>query len=137
MSAYVDTSVLLRHVLRQPGALRDLTAIDGGYTSAITQLECARTLDRLRLAGELDDVELSASRGAVRELIARLNVLELEANLLERASMPFPTTVRTLDAIHLASALVLREDGRLSLAFASHDLQQRTAAQAIGFHLLG
>ena len=44
-----------------------------------------------------------------------------------------PTIVNTLDAIHLASAIALRDRRGIDLVFASHDDQQATAARALGF----
>jgi hypothetical protein len=48
-----------------------------------------------------------------------------------------PTTVKTLDAIHLASAIVLRDRRGIDLIFATHDDQQATAARALGFAVVG
>lgn len=53
----------------------------------------------------------------VRQLIGKLPLLELSPAVLERALEPFPSDVRTLDALHLASMEFLRKNGqRLSLA---------------------
>lgn len=51
--------------------------------------------------------------------------------------MPMATAVRTLDAIHLASALLFRERKGTAIVFATHDAQQATAARALGFACLG
>jgi len=55
MIAYVDASVLLRVVLRQPNALPEWTQIDRGVSSALVTTESLRTLDRLRLRAQLPD----------------------------------------------------------------------------------
>jgi hypothetical protein len=47
-----------------------------------------------------------------------------------------PTVVKTLDAIHLASAAAMRERRGTDLLFATHDAQQGTAARALGFSCL-
>jgi len=47
------------------------------------------------------------------------------------------TAVKTLDAIHLASALVFQEAQRASVLFAMHDVRQATAARALGFECTG
>ena len=57
--------------------------------------------------------------------------------VLRRASMPMPTVVKTLDAVHLASALLFQEDRGEPLVFATHDAQQATAARALGFECVG
>jgi hypothetical protein len=48
-----------------------------------------------------------------------------------------PTAVKTLDAIHLASALLVRERRAPSLVFVTHDPQRARAARALGFECLG
>jgi hypothetical protein len=47
------------------------------------------------------------------------------------------TAVRTLDGLHLASALLYRESRREDLVFATHDRRQATAALALGFEVVG
>jgi hypothetical protein len=47
------------------------------------------------------------------------------------------TAVKTLDALHLASALLFRERREVSMIFATHDAQQATAARALGFVCIG
>ena len=47
------------------------------------------------------------------------------------------TVVRTLDAIHLASAIMFRERRAVPLTFATHDVQQATSARALGFPCIG
>ena len=49
MIAYIDTSALLRIVLREPGALDDLWSYDALVSSELLAVESARTIDRLRL----------------------------------------------------------------------------------------
>lgn len=48
-----------------------------------------------------------------------------------------PTATRTLDAIHLATALIPSERERADLVFARHDAQQALAARALGFECSG
>jgi predicted nucleic acid-binding protein len=60
MIAYVDSSVLLRLVLRQPGALKEWSSVEEGVTSALTQVECLRTLDRLRVVERIPDEDLAS-----------------------------------------------------------------------------
>ena len=69
---------------------------------------------------------------AVRLLLARLAMLELERPVLARALEPFPEPVRTLDAIHLASADFLRRQGQ-EVTIATYDARMREAARAMGF----
>ena len=76
---------------------------------------------------------LGESHGeAARLLIGRLAILELAPPVLARALQPFPSPVRTLDALHLASAEFIREQGQL-VEVASYDKRLLDAAQALGF----
>jgi hypothetical protein len=47
-----------------------------------------------------------------------------------------PTIVKTLDAIHLASAILIRERRGIELFFSTHDAQQAIAARARNFTTL-
>ena len=55
MTVYVDTSVLLRVVLAEPGRLRNWKAITRPIASDLVRLECLRTIDRARIQLGLDD----------------------------------------------------------------------------------
>ena len=65
MIAYIDTSALLRIVLREPGALDDLWSYDALVSSELLAVESARTIDRLRLQGSLTSDEAAARFRAV------------------------------------------------------------------------
>jgi len=135
--AYLDSSVLLRVVLGQPDALAAWSEIEEGVTSRLVEVECLRTLDRLRLAAGLDDDEVAARREAVFRLLDALSVIELSRPVLARASQPMPTTLGTLDAIHLASALLWAEQSDAPLVMATHDQLLATAARASGLRVIG
>ena len=67
----------------------------------------------------------------MRALTLRLAFVELSPLILARALEPFPVPVRTLDAIHLASMLFLREAGQ-TVQLASYDDRLLTAARKLG-----
>ena len=137
MIAYVDSSVLLRKVLRQPGALREWAAIRTGVASALAETECLRSLDRLRLRTGLADTDLARRREAVFRLLESIEVVEVTAPVLARASQPLPTELGTLDAIHLATALLWREHNGGDIVMATHDVALATAARACGLTVVG
>jgi len=137
MNAYVDASVLLRVVLRQPNVLVEWAQIDRGISSALVATESLRTLDRLRLRAQLSDAEVSLRRRAVLEIIESLEIIEIDAGVLERAAQPMPTMLGTLDAIHLASALLWRESTHEELTMATHDHALALGAQAYGMRVVG
>ena len=63
--------------------------------------------------------------------------VRLTRPVLRRASLPMPTVVKTSDALHLATALLLQERRGLDIAFVIHDAQQAIAARALGFPCVG
>jgi predicted nucleic acid-binding protein len=135
--AYLDSSVVLRLVLAQPDALDEWKEIETGVASALVEVECLRTLDRLRLMGAISEDDLSERRAAVYELMAAMEVVELTRAVLARAAQPLPTAVGTLDALHLATALLWREQCGEEPALATHDAALGRAARASGFAVIG
>lgn len=137
MIAYIDTSALLRLVLREPGALDDLRAFEGLVSSELIAVESARTIDRLRLLGALTVEEAAARQRSIAEWLETIDLVLLRPPVLNRASEPLPTPLGTLDAIHLATALIWRERmGGLSL-MVTHDSALGLAARTFGFDVRG
>ena len=137
MIAYLDSSTILRVVLGQANSLKEWRSITQGVASALVEVECLRTLDRLRLAEGLNDAEIAARRETVFRLLEAIEVVELTRPVLSRASQPLPTTLGTLDAIHLATALLWKERTRADLVMATHDEGLATASRASGFRVIG
>jgi uncharacterized protein len=136
LKAYVDSSVVLRIVLGEGGALRQWSRIEVAVTSEISRVECLRALDRLRIHGGMADRELARRRATTLELLEGFDLVRLNRAVLDRASEPFPTQLRTLDAVHVASAMLLR--ARIpSMRFATHDADLATAALAVGLKVIG
>ena len=137
MIAYVDASVLLRVALGQPNALPEWRQIDRGVSSALVTTESLRTLDRLRLRANLSDREFATRRAVILALIASLELVEIDAVVLDRAAQPMPSELGTLDAIHLATAMLWKETTRTDLVMATHDGALALGAQAHGLRVLG
>lgn len=137
MTLYLDTSVLLRVLLRQRPTLPRWGDWDRAYSSELAGIEAVRVIDRLRLEGALDDEGVAQAHEQLAEILAGIAIVRLTRVILRRAAQPMATVVRTLDAIHLASALAIHEQTGEILTFASHDRQQTTAARALGFRCAG
>lgn len=137
MIAYLAPSVLLRVVLGQRSRLKDWRAVREGVVSALAEVECLRTLDRLRFRGAISDHDLSIRREAVYRLLEEIEIVEPTRPILARASLPLATPVGTLDAIHLATAMLWRESSSADLVFATHDAALGIAARASGFTVVG
>lgn len=76
MIAYLDSSVLLRLVLGQGGALREWRSIQQAVASSLVEVECLRTLDRLRLRVGVPDREIAIRREAVFRLLEAVELVE-------------------------------------------------------------
>lgn len=137
MIAYVDASVLLRVALGQPDALPEWRLIQQGISSALVTTESLRTLDRLRLRASLADAEIASRRATILALIASLELVDVDTAVLDRAAQPMPTELGTLDAIHLATALLWKEMTRADLVMATHDGALALGAQAHGLSVVG
>jgi len=135
--AYLDSSVLLRIVLRQRDALKEWGRLTRGVASALAEVECLRTLDRLRVSERQSDEAIAERRETVYRLMESMEVVEVGRAVLSRASQPLPTILGTLDAIHLATALLWKERTSSDLVMATHDAALAVAAKASGLRVTG
>lgn len=136
MNVYVDSSVLLRVVLGEPGRLRIWPKITAPVASELIRLECLRTIDRARIHLHLEDEDVADRRAATMDAIETMSLVPVGPRILKRAAEPFPTMLGSLDAIHLASALMV-QDGFEDLSLATHDQELAVAARAVGFRVHG
>ena len=138
-TAYLDTSVLIRVLLREKTALVEWSEIELGVTSEITRVECYRTIDRLWSTDVLDDEDHAAKCVELEDLLGRIDVVPLTKEIPRRASQSLPTPIGTLDAIHLVSAMKYREaqeEDESPIFLATHDHALAAAARATGFRVL-
>ncbi|MEO6011613.1 MAG: PIN domain-containing protein [Vicinamibacteraceae bacterium] len=136
MIVYVDTSVLLRLALGEPDPLSAWTTAERAMSSELARVEALRTIDRARISHTLADDVVSERRAGVLRLLDGLDLVALETAVLVRSAEPFPTALGTLDAIHLSTALMAR-DQHPELVFATHDRALATGARAVGFRVVG
>ncbi len=132
----MDSSVLLRVVLGERGRLRIWPRITAPVASELIRLECLRTIDRARIRLGLGDDGVADRRALVLDAIEAFNLVPIGDRVLERAADPFPTMLGSLDAIHLATALLVRGEFP-DLSLATHDAELAVAARAVGFHVHG
>jgi len=124
---YVDSSVLLADLLAEPRSPPE-TLWEADLASS--RLLAYEVWNRIHANG------LTASHGErARALLARISLTEMDQNALARALEPWLVSLRTLDALHLATMDFLRRnDGSIELA--SYDNRLIAAAQALGFPLV-
>jgi predicted nucleic acid-binding protein len=132
VNVYVDSSVLMRWLLKQPDAIQDWGDWEIAVTSTLTRVHARRTLDRMRVQEALSDEDVSRLAMLLRAALAPISEVPLSPAVLERAASPFPTELGAFDALHLATALVWIEDRGEPLIFLTHDRQLAIGAQACG-----
>lgn len=120
---YLDSSALIKLVVEEAEseALRSYLGTD---PLLLTSCALART-EVLRSVGPLGTKAMVAGRALVR----RLHLIAIDDALLERAATLQPATLRTLDAIHLATAMSIGDD--LS-ALVAYDRRLVGAASGVG-----
>ena len=123
---YLDSSVLIAQLLAEDRRPRQDLWSESLTSSRLLEYEVWTRIHARGLGGRLGEV--------LRLLLARLSILGLERPVLARALEPFPSRVRTLDAIHLASADFLRGEGQ-EVKVATYDERMAEAARAMGFEL--
>ena len=137
MKVYLDTSTVLRVLLAEGKRLDTWGEWESAWASELMGVEVRRVIDRLRLGAALDDDGVALAHEGLAIIEATIGRIALTRAVLRRAALPMATAVKTLDAIHLASAMLLQERRGHQLVFATHDAQQATAARALGFECRG
>jgi predicted nucleic acid-binding protein len=123
---YVDTSVALAELLAEDRRPDEDFWNQTLVSNRLLEYEVWTRVHARRLARSHGE--------AARALVGRVALLELVSPVLMRALEPFPKPVRTLDALHLASAEFLRER-QPAIRLATYDGRQATAAKAMGIAL--
>jgi uncharacterized protein len=124
---YIDASAALKLLVEEPEswALADALARDQLISSEICRVELVRALLRLGLG--------QGAERLVRGVVERIQLLRLDDQILDRASDVGSRDLRTLDAIHLASALAL---GRELDAVVTYDRRLAGAAEEAGLAVM-
>ena len=135
---YVDASAVLRLLFREPGLAVPLSAAERLVSSRLVEVETARAVDRARLVGQLDDRTVARKRAELAEFLKRIDQVAIDDLVIARARDPFAVNVRALDAIHVATAELLRAEAEgESLEFWTHDDRQATVALSRGLTVRG
>jgi hypothetical protein len=125
-ATYVDSSALVKLAIREPESAvlrRYLGRHRPLVSSALARTEVARAL--LPLGPD------AVRRG--REVLARVDLLRVNDRVLDAAGLLPPADLRSLDAIHLASAEQLGSDLR---GFVTYDARLAAAATGRGFRVI-
>lgn len=133
--AYAESSAVLRWLLRGTDGPAIAAALAGAgtvFTSALTLAEVARTLARLGATAALTPEAREEAAARFRDVSAHWQIHAISDAVLSRLGVAFPVEpVRTLDAIHLATAARLANDG-FAPTVCSTDVRVRENARALG-----
>ena len=125
--AYVDSSALLKLAVLEPETVAleaRLLEYEGLVSSRLAALECGRAARRASHRRVLQ---------ALKEVLDAIYLLDITQPILDRAAAANPPTLRSLDAIHLATALSM-DDTTLELI--TYDDRFAAAARANGLTVL-
>ena len=131
MVAYLDSSVVLRHIMLGEEPIRHALEFPRVVSSELIEIECRRLLHRYRLAGDLRDEAFAEARERLDIVLGGIDLLEMTRPIKRRAMESFPVSIRTRDALHVSTAMAVAEtvDG---LSLFSHDRGMNICARSIG-----
>lgn len=136
MTLYVESSAALRWLFAEEDGERireALAAASKVVTSRLTLIETRRVIRRAEREGRLTAAQSVDLLSIFAQAASTWAVCEIIHDIAQRAEESFPAEpVRTLDAIHLASALFLRQ-ALPDLVFLSRDERVQSNARALGF----
>ncbi|MGO8956169.1 MAG: type II toxin-antitoxin system VapC family toxin [Streptosporangiaceae bacterium] len=121
--AYLDSSAFIKLVVAEPESAALRSAIARWPQRASSTLLRTETIRALRRSGNTRHVP------AARRLLKAVRMVRIDEPLLDRAADLEPGELRTLDAIHLASALEIGQDLGVMVAY---DIRLKAAAEAYG-----
>lgn len=137
--AYFDTSVLVKRYIREQASSQamDLLGRHLVLTSAIAPVETLSAISRRREAGDLAKKDYDSILACLRADRIHWELVEVGPTILEEAeTLVQSSRLRTLDAIHVASAVVVRGFLGARLPFVTADREQRDAAEAAGMEVV-
>lgn len=139
MNVYAESSAVLAWLLDEPrsrGVLDLLNDAEIVVSSDLTLVECDRVLWRAVWLRELSEAEAADRRAHFAAAAVHWHMLRVAADVVNRARQPFPDEpIRTLDAIHLASALLARS-AVPGLQVLSLDDRVRRNGRLLGFQVV-
>ncbi len=132
---YVDTSVLVKRCVAEPGSdvASRATSAYTVVTSALAPLEALSAITAKHRGGSLRTAAFRAAVRRLEEERSAWTLVEIVPAVLTKAERLIRTVpARTLDAIHIASALFFQEAGGVDMPFLTADSKQRQSAEAAG-----
>lgn len=138
--AYIDSSVLVKHYLRsEQGSSQASRLVKGHqvYVSSIGRIEVLSAFSRKGQQGEATAEEIDRVKRYFLSDCDSMGIVELREEVISEAQkLVFRVRLKTLDSIHLASAIVLTGITDLDFPFVTADKQLANAAEDEGFKVI-
>lgn len=120
--AYFDTSILLKRYMNEEGSFRARTLMRNYQclSSKVTPLEALSAVHRRRALGQITERAFAAISSQLQTEQVRWELIAVDDSVLEKAEEVIRNSrIKTLDAIHIASALLFQSDSRMRIPFVS------------------
>lgn len=136
MTRYLDTSVVI-NIITEGSAAAAWDREEPICLSRLVGVEGRRALLRLHAERRFTDEQLAEAMQTMAQFEKLAVVVPISETVCRIASGPFPTPLRALDAIHLATAVWARQRRSSNITFATHGRQLAVAARALEFEVFG
>ena len=138
-AAYFDTSVMLKRYIRENGSDRAM-ALMRRYrivSSSVAPLEMRSALRRVEAEGSLSSKAFQAVLKRIETERQKWDLVALSEDILKSAErITVDLNIRSLDAIHLASAEACQTRLKRRLGFITADVRQQDAAHELGLEIV-
>ncbi len=121
---YLDSSAIIKLIYEEDEstALEQWLRLSQSKSAVTSDLSLVEVLRTCKIKG-------ASSIATARQLLSGIDIIPISKEIIEFASVLDPKELRSLDAIHLASALSIREELEF---FVAYDKRLTTAASKAG-----
>jgi predicted nucleic acid-binding protein len=132
---YFDSSAYLKLYVKENGSeeAKKIAKKNRIISSAILLTECYSAISRKKKMGEIKEVLFYDLTDRLKRDLKCLEIVRLTDEVLRKAEeIALNSTVRAMDALHVASALIFLESSHFELSFVTSDGKQEKAARVFG-----
>ncbi|GAB4427488.1 MAG: hypothetical protein OHK0011_09400 [Turneriella sp.] len=135
-TVYLDASSALRWILNAPGTIAAFGEWDTAGCSVLFEVECYRTLERLLNDRQITPEQYAAAISQLQELWESMEKIPVKEDVIALAKQRYVTPIKTLDALHAASAQLWSRALDKEVMLISHDRKLNLIAQSLGLKTL-
>jgi len=136
---YIDTSTYLKSLLKEKGSDKARKLLKGKslLSSAILTSESFSAFSRRKQGKEMDEKTFDKLVNRVKKDLPYIEIIKLTDDVLKKTEeVALRSTARTLDTIHIVSALLFQELTGIELTFITSDKKQEEVAKDVGLKTL-